>query len=232
MGTLRLLAEELPACALEVATVRVSGFGATQRRILVLLKEEGGTTTRRIAGKLGMNVETIRGHLKALTVEGVVRKRGTRRDRPGRPEIVYGLTDDAERLFPNHDGEVLKALVAHLLENGESALLRECLERLTSDHRAAAQRRLADHEGRPQGQEAAAILSDMGFMARFEDGPSGRFRIRISHCPLRKLVEATDLPCRMEAQAIADSLGVDVFRRDHQLAGDSSCLYEWNSGDG
>lgn len=212
--------------------MRVSGFGETQRRILVVLKEEGGATTRRLAATLGLNVETIRGHVKALTLEGVVRKAETRRDGPGRPEMVYGLTEDAQRLFPNHEGDVLKALVTHLLESGEEETLHEFLEGWMGGHRTAPLRRLADYEGQSRAEETVAALSEMGFMARLENGPSGRSRLRLSHCPLRKLVEVTDLPCRLEAQAIAKSLGVEVSRCSYQLSGDSSCTYEWKSGDG
>lgn len=211
--------------------MRVSGFGETQRRILFILKQEGGATTHELASSLTLNPESIRGHLKALRVEGVVQQVGTRKDGPGRPEIVFGLTGEAQRLFPNNEGDILRALVAHLLERGDEETLHEFLRSCVRGKQAMSLKRLANNQGRARWEEAATILSEMGFMARIEDAPSGDARLRISHCPLRRLVEVTDLPCKLEAQALTESLGVEVSRCHHQLSGDSSCLYEWTPRD-
>jgi predicted ArsR family transcriptional regulator len=76
--------------------MKAPGFGASRRAILSALKQSGGATVPVLARVVGLNIETVREHLRALLSQGLVERRGTQSEGPGRPTVVYGLTTDAE----------------------------------------------------------------------------------------------------------------------------------------
>lgn len=107
----------------------------------------------------------VRGHLKALVSQGLVERQGTRSRGPGRPEVVYGLSPDADSLFPRREAEVLRELASFLQETGRASVLDEFFDRFIEGRRTEALARVTGLEGRERLQEAARILSEQGFMA-------------------------------------------------------------------
>jgi predicted ArsR family transcriptional regulator len=218
------------------------GLGESQRQIMETLKRGGPATVPRLAHELGLNVETLRAHLKTLAGHGLVSRRpGVRRGR-GRPEVVFGLTDGAESLFPRREGELLRDLAGFLRQRGHGDLLREFLEAHLAERRPRSLARVAGLAGRDRVEEVARILSELGFMAHVEAGAPGTgaaaaadaadaadaaedVRLRLCHCPMRDLVSATKVPCRLEQAFIAELLGEPLTRLSYIPAGDASCSY-------
>lgn len=205
--------------------MRVPGLGESQSAILDLLKRQGRATTPQMALALGLNIETVRDHLKALAGHGLVVREGSRRTGPGRPELVYGLTPEAEALFPRQEGEILRELASHLAQTGNEHVLREFLERRIASRREAALARVRPLAGRQRVAEVARIFSELGFMAVLEEHTDGP-RLRLCHCPIRALVEATRVPCRVESDFVAALLGHEPARVSYIPAGDASCSYQ------
>ena len=163
--------------------MRAPGLGASQRALLDALKRHGGATAARLAAELGLNVETVRDHLKALLAHGLISRERAAVRRRGRPEVVYGLTAEAEALFPRREGEILSELAAHLKATGRESILREFFERYVGSRREEALARVAGLEGRARLDEVARILSELGFMAAVEEteqGPRLRLHTRLS----------------------------------------------------
>lgn len=204
--------------------MQVPGLGASQQQILESLKRGGPGTVPQLSRALGLNVETLRAHLKALAGHGLVARRPSARGGRGRPEVVYGLTAAAEALFPRREGEVLGGLAAYLRERGHADLLRGYLERYIEERRPAALARVRHLEGRERLDETARILSELGFMAEVGEA-GGEVGLRLCHCPLRELVAVTRLPCRLEQDFVAELLGADLSRTSYIPAGDASCSY-------
>ena len=204
--------------------MKVSGPGETQRSILDLLKRGGSATIPELARELGLNIETVRGHLKALTVQALVRRESARRSGPGRPEIVYGLAPDAEALFPRREGAILRELASYLKQSGNGHILRKFIEHGIARRRDEALARVAHLEGRERIREVARILSELGFMARVE-GSADTPTLRLCHCPLRALVDATRIPCRAELGFIRELLGERLARLSYIPDGEPSCSY-------
>lgn len=204
--------------------MKAPGLGESQRSILDSLKRRGSGTITQIAAELGLNIETVRDHLKTLAGHALVRREGRLKSGPGRPENVYRLTPEAETLFPRREGEALQELATYLKETGNERLLREFVERTVESRRGRALARVAHLEGRERLGEVARILSELGFMAlvdEAEDGP----KLRLCHCPLRGLVDATGIPCMAEIGLIAELLGERLTRLSYIPAGAPSCSY-------
>lgn len=204
--------------------VRAPGLGTSQRALLEALKRTGPATVARLAAERGLNVETVRDHLKLLIGHGLVgRERAAPRGR-GRPEIVYGLTAEAETLFPRREGEVLGELASYLRSTGQESVLRAFFERYIGDRRGAALARVAGLEGRARLDEAARILSELGFMAEVEEAEQGS-RLRLCHCPIRDLVEVTRVPCGAEIGFVTELVGERLTRMAYIPSGDACCSY-------
>lgn len=204
-------------------------LNTSQRAILDLLKHRGNLTVPRLAEALALNVETVRGHVNGLVREDLVRREDSIRDGPGRPEIVFGLTADAERLFPRREAEILRRLAEFLRRNDHQSVLDEFFDEWIAERRLEALARVDGLEGRERLDEVASLLSELGFMADVEDAPAGGPSLRLCHCPLRGLVEATRMPCRVEIGFVRELLGEDLVRESYIPAGDASCSYRMES---
>lgn len=199
------------------------GLGDTQRRVLDLLKREGEQSVGQLAAALDLAVETVRGHLNALAGHGLVRRTGTRKDGPGRPEILYGLSAEAEELFPQEEGRLLRHLTAYLTEQGHDDVLESFFEARVDEQRAVARDRLEGLTGRDRLEEVAAILTEQGFMAEVVD--DDRPALRLCHCPLKEMVAVSRLPCRAEGAWVREMLGEELVRRSWMPDGDRTCTY-------
>lgn len=219
-------AREARRAASAAAAPRAPGLGDSQRRILLALKRRGPLTLAEVAGDLDLARETLREHLNALAGRGLVRRAGTRRDGPGRPEILFALSEAGEALFPRGEGRLLRDLAAFLVERSATGLLRDFLEDRVERRRAEAAERLQGLEGRERLEEVAAILSEEGFMARVEaDGTEGEPALRLCHCPIRELVEASRLPCEVEVAFVRELAGEPLRRVEYMPDGDRTCTY-------
>ncbi|HEX2167214.1 MAG TPA: helix-turn-helix domain-containing protein [Longimicrobiales bacterium] len=196
----------------------------SRRRLLESLKRRGASTIPELAAEAKLNVETVRHHLQALQGQDLVQRQGTRSAGPGRPEVVYGLATRAESLFPRREGEILRSLVVHLKATGNEALLKEFFDAYIGERREAALARVAGLEGEARMQEAARILSELGFMALAQTGDDQN-ELRLCHCPLREVVEVTRIPCRAELGFVRELLGERLTRLSYIPAGDASCTY-------
>lgn len=201
------------------------GLGESQRRILLALKRRGPLTLADVAREVDLARETLREHLNALAGRGLVRRAGTRRDGPGRPEILFALSRAAEALFPRGEGRLLRDLAAYLVERDATEMLRDFLEERVERRRGEATSRLRGLEGRERLEEVAEILSEEGFMARVEATPDGELALRLCHCPIRELVEASRLPCEIEVAFVRELVGEPLRRVEHMPEGDLACTY-------
>jgi predicted ArsR family transcriptional regulator len=204
--------------------VSAPGLGVTRRELLTRLKRQGNATIPALAEAAALNVETVRHHLQALVAEGLVERQGTRRSGPGRPEVVYALTGSAETLFPRREGEILRGLVMHLMSTGNEALVQEFFDSYIDERRADAHARIAGLEGDARLEEAARIMSELGFMAVAHEGAESP-ELRLCHCPLREMVDVTRIPCRAELGFLRELVGERVTRLSYIPAGDASCTY-------
>jgi predicted ArsR family transcriptional regulator len=209
--------------------VQAPGLSLSQQRVLQRLKRTGATTIPALAGELSLNVETVRHHLRALVGLGYVERQGTRKPRPGRPEVIYALTSQAGRLFPSRQGEMLQGLALHLKATGNAYLIEQYFERWIDARRPAAMARVQGLTGQARLLEVAAIMTELGFMASAGDD-DGNGQLHLCNCPLRDLVEVSKVPCRAEIAFIHELLGERLTRMAYIPAGDPSCSYRSTAG--
>jgi predicted ArsR family transcriptional regulator len=114
-------------------------WASTRGRIIQLLRR-GSRTVTELAEALGLTDNAIRTQLTALERDGLARPSGTR---PGtrKPNIIYGLTPEAERLFPKMYAPILRQLLDVLTERLPRKKLEEAVRevghRMATEHRSA-----------------------------------------------------------------------------------------------
>lgn len=200
------------------------GLGETQQAVLLSLKRLGAATQAEIGREVRYAPATLREHLQALIARALVERRGSRHGKPGRPEVVYALTERGDSLFPNRAAAVLRELIEFLQAGRHGALLDRFFAARVAARRPTALARVRGLRGVPRFQEVARLLSEEGFMALVGGTPEEP-TLRLCHCPIRDLVAVTRLPCRFEQTLIADLLGRPLHRLEYLLDGQASCSY-------
>lgn len=201
------------------------GLGPSQRLLLERLKRLGTATLGDLEGDLGLARETVRDHLKALGAEGLVERAGLLREGPGRPQVLYRLSAQGERLFPRREGELLRELAGFLLEGGREDLLAAFFDRRAQGRRDRLRARVAGLDPERRLREVAAILTEEGFLAEITEPGGGSPRLRLCHCPLREVVAVSHLPCRAELALVEELLGRSLVRETFIPDGASACTY-------
>lgn len=176
--------------------VHRSVFPGTKGRVLALLRG-GGLTVAELSNALEMTGNAVRGHLAALERDRMVESRGSIRG-VGKPSRVYGLTPEAQALFPKAYGLVMGAILDELRKEQTPAELAAFL-------RAAGQRLAGDRTVRGRSvnarlHAAAEALSSLGTVARVEKTAAG-FAIACHDCPLADVASS-----HAEACAIANAI--------------------------
>ena len=201
------------------------GLGETRRNLLLALKQRGPSTVTALSAELGLAATTLRSQLQALASQGLVTREGRKFGKRGRPDVVFALGAEGERLFPRCEGQVMGELVHYLQAGRREAVLEEFF---ATRARLRAERLLPRVEGL-QGvdrlREVARILTEEGFMAQVDPGPDGRPVLNLCHCPIRGIVAETRLPCRFEEALLAQLLGTTLTRTDYLPDGGKACSY-------
>lgn len=200
------------------------GLGETQRHLLLVLKQRGPSTVTGLSGALGLAPTTLRGHLQALAAQGLVSRRGQRYGKRGRPDVVFALGAEGERLFPHHEDQVLGELIRHLQTQERDRILDEFFASRVAARRPRLLARVRDLQGADRLREVAQILSEEGFMARI-DLVEGRPTLHLCHCPITGVVAETRLPCRYEEALIGELLGTPITRSHYMPDGGITCSY-------
>jgi DeoR family transcriptional regulator, suf operon transcriptional repressor len=206
------------------ATLAGLGLGETRQEVLLALKRLGNATQAQIAREVPLAPATLREHLQSLVASGLVQRQGSRHGKPGRPEVVYALTDHGNALFPNRAPQVLRELIGHLTERGYTRVLRRFFESRVAARRDAALARVNGLSGSARVQEVARILSEEGFMAQVGTSPREP-TLRLCHCPIRDVVSITRTPCQFEQLLISELLERKLHRLEYIPDGDASCSY-------
>ncbi|MGE4253556.1 MAG: helix-turn-helix transcriptional regulator [Parvibaculaceae bacterium] len=202
-------------------------IGASEDRILRLLKFRGPQTTPAIARHLKMTLPGARKHLGALLdaklvsfadVSGAV----------GRPKRSWRLTPLADKRFPDsHAVLTLEMIGAVRQVFGDEGLDRliTARESETESRYGTALSGLGDMARKVA--KLAELRSDEGYMADWQALPDGAFLLAENHCPICAAARLCQGFCRSELEVFRRALGPSarVERVEHILAGARRCAY-------
>lgn len=185
-------------------------FRSTRGQLVRLLRRRPRSAGE-LAEEVGLTENAVRNHLLSLErdrlVEAVDKRPGLRR-----PATVYGLTSEAETLFPRpYDvllGLLLETLSEQLSESQVDRVLDEVGHRLAQVYGAPL-------EGDPQSRlaEALSILGDLGGLADLVEAEGGEQLIYGYGCFASAVTGDHPGVCRVAEVFLSELLGRPVRQR-------------------
>jgi predicted ArsR family transcriptional regulator len=180
-------------------------FFATTRGRVILLLRRAARTVEELANALGMTDNGVRAHLATLERDGLVAQGAPRRGQ-GKPAATYGLTQEAERLFPQAYGQILRELLTVIAERLPADDLESALR---DTGRRLASGLVARGEPLHRVEAAAGVLTDLGGLAEVEPHGDG-YVLRGYNCPLSDAVSRHPEVCHLAEALIAEIVGAPV----------------------
>lgn len=192
-------------------------------RLLDVLREEPDLDAGVLSAKLGLHINTIRTHLNVLEEAGLVMPVAEERDRPGRPRLLYRVSEDAPDGSPVADDRGYRFL---------AEILASYLGATTEDTATAAEQAgaawgsfvvdkpapfaaLASSEGL---ERLVAMLDEFGFAPELNEEDPESPELLLRRCPFLDVArEHPDVVCSVHLglmRGALDELGVEVRADD------------------
>ena len=181
---------------------------STRGQILALLRT-GNRTVNELAAILNLTDNAVRAHLVSLERDGLAQQHGTRAGRR-KPHAAYGLSSEAEHIFPKAYGLLLNHFVTVISNRLTPRTLRATLHEVGA---AVA----ADHLGRFKGRSrrerikaALDLLNDLGGSAKFEESKGKQFIYGRNGCPLAAVTATHPQACLIVESLLSKVIGVSA----------------------
>ena len=173
-------------------------LGESRARVLDLVRAAGRPLgVQEVAEQAGLHPNTARFHLDALVAAGLAAREPRPRETPGRPSMLYQVTDNdgptGQRRY-RLLAEMLTSMIGVMPESSEAAVEagREWGRYLT-EQPPPYQR----SDAREAIEKMAATLAEIGFAPEIAADGDG-YRLRLRQCPFREVAERhQDVVCAL-----------------------------------
>ncbi|GBD11638.1 hypothetical protein HRbin23_01309 [bacterium HR23] len=197
----------------------------TRRRLLELLQYRGHATVDDLARGLGLAPPTVRRHLDILQRDGLVAYR-LARQKTGRPEHLYYLTERGQEALPKAYQTLLAWLVEELQSDASSSPTLDAV--LARVARRLLPRSLEDTPSPASLMERLQTLHRLlqahAFAPHMEPLPNG-IRIRLANCPFRAVARDHPALCALDRTLIALLVGTEPVPEQCLPMGHTTCAY-------
>lgn len=197
-------------------------FESTRGRIVDLVRGGVGTVDE-LSRHLGLTDNAVRAHLATLERDGLIEQRGVRQGLR-KPHFAYGLTPEAEQLFPKAYHALLNQLLAVLKLRLEpetlQAVLNEVGGRLVPEPTANQNESIES-----RAQAAAALLAEFGGAPIIVKEDDKLLIQSNSACPFAATVSEHPEVCRLAEVLLSKITGAQV--REYCQRGEApQCSFE------
>ena len=184
-------------------------------------------TVDELASELRLTRTTIVNHLNSLMGEGLVKRAGLRRG-PRRPSVIYKLTANADRMFPQAYEEFLSDVLQEL-SSSRPARRKQVICGVRDRWIARDLPSVKGLRGKQRLNRALDVLSRRGFMPTLAGSPRRRV-LQQHNCPLRRLCERYPDVRDLIARWVQALFGTPLTRLGCVAIGNSSCSYDLGRG--
>ncbi len=203
---------------------------ATRQRILEILKERHTATVEELARELDLTPVTIRHHLDILRSEGLVQApQVKRRDTPGRPQHVYGLTEAADAYFPKNYAGFTDMMLREMRDKVEPEKMRSILDGVATRMASKAPQAPAAETLPQRVERVVKFLNTQGYDASWEVTEGG-YLLHARNCPYHDVARENVEPCVMDASLVTQMSGIAPQRMQWAFSGDNICTYFIKNG--
>lgn len=200
-----------------------SFFQTTRGRIVESLKRNRARTAAELSSEQGVTPNAIRQHLSRLERDGLVLGRAQRLG-PTKPTLVYSLTEEGERLFPQRYPTLLNAVLRELEDEGGT-------DNVARVFRNIGKRSAQRHAGRFAGKDVAGrvaeladFLRERGVVVEHAKTADG-FVLREYNCPFRDSVASHPEVCSMVHTLMEEVLPAKPRQTSSIARGDERCEF-------
>ncbi|HZV79399.1 MAG TPA: helix-turn-helix domain-containing protein [Candidatus Binatus sp.] len=190
--------------------------------LLNIMRVRHGVTVDELAAGLSLTRTTIINHLHSLMGEGLVRRGGLRRGQR-RPSVVYELTAEADRAFPQLYEEFSEDLLDEL-GSEQPARVKRIFAGIGKRWIARDAPAVKNLRGPRRIEAALSLLTERGFMPAWE-GTASKRTLYQYNCPLRSLCQRDPEVTNLIHRWIQSLFGVGLARTGCMAKGDRSCVY-------
>lgn len=198
---------------------------STYQRVLELLKQTGGGfAVKDLCHKLDLSSMAVRRQLTLLEGDHLVVSR-KEKQKTGRPLQRYYLTDKGHECFERHYDEIAVELLVGLRVLDGKSKINQAFE-------LRRQAQVEKYRPRVQGKtlearvhEVTQILTENGYMARWEKLDHNKYLIREMNCAVAQVAKKFPQTCIHEQDFLSLLLQAKVTRQHHILQKDHFCSY-------
>lgn len=207
----------------------------TRKQILEVLNHRGQATVDEIVTDLQerrgdqITAVTVRHHLTRLQKDNLINCPEIRhRNKPGRPQHVYVLTEKAHQHFPSNYQAVTLGLLTQIRKQLPPDHINVIIDGMADDMAAAAD--IPDLPLRERLNLVVEYLNAQGYDAHWETQDADII-LHTSNCPYHEVSKHDEALCRMDMRLIASLVGIVPRRVERISDGNLTCSYLFPQAD-
>jgi predicted ArsR family transcriptional regulator len=179
---------------------------STRGKILALLRTENRTVNE-LAATLKLTDNAVRAHLVSLERDGLVQQHGIRAG-TRKPHAAYGLSSEAEHIFPKAYGPLLNHFLTVISNRLTPRTLRAAMHEVGAAVAADHLERLKERSRRDRIKAALDLLNDLGGSAKFDERNGKQFIYGRNGCPLAAVTASHPEACLIVQALLSKVIGV------------------------
>jgi predicted ArsR family transcriptional regulator len=200
-------------------------FDSTRGKIVWALREHPGASAFDLAETFGLSPNAIRQQLVVLERDGLVVGKSVRRGRT-KPTVVYALTPQAERYFPQRYDKMLNAVLREIRDAGGNDAVKAVFERIGQRSADRLKPAVIDLTTEQRMQTLVSALKASGVTADLSRGEGGKLVLHEHNCPYASVVAENPEACSA-IHTILDSVVPGKAQQVESIAtGGDECRFE------
>jgi len=209
--------------------MQVIGFRDASPASIILqhLQRQGQATIKELQDVLGVSATAVREHMAHLQANELV-KTQTVRYGPGRPRLVYMLTEKAQVFFPKHYDLLISLLLQEIASQEGLERVEQLLDRVSIRLAREYSHRINADDVKERLNELRGMLESKGIAAEIQSSGDS---LQIFSCPYHDVAQTHGEVCRMDQRMIEQLVGQQITLQHSIREGHRSCCFTLNKSE-
>lgn len=181
----------------------------TRQLILNFIQRNGPATIAELSDALRVIEVTLRSHVSVLVDNNLLQGQKLHDGRPGRPRILYALTNEGRNSFPKSYDKLASRLLNVISSQHNRDDLQPLFQNMGELWSASVRKDTSDDSQQHRLEQAVSALQDEGADITIEQRGNDAV-ISMFNCPYTTIVENFPHVCSMEQSFLTHTLQTDV----------------------
>jgi DeoR family suf operon transcriptional repressor len=196
---------------------------STRDRIIQTLLNHPKSTIIELAEAVGINGISVRHHLNALLVDGLIEVEEVRHG-VGRPRQVYSLSESGLEKFPTRYLRLTTRLLDQIKESLPGPVVANLFQKIANDMAADSALRVKYLSMEQKLEAMKDLLAKEGFLVEWESH-GDEYHIHEITCPYYHIGQSHPEVCTVDQALISTVLAIPASKINCVLQGDAHCTY-------